>query len=90
MGPSSLCLRQARHMFCSCFYFLFVFLLLVLFETGSVNPGCPRTRYVDQIELEVTELTCVSLPSAGIRGTATSRCLLFFIHIDSNLNHFSN
>jgi hypothetical protein len=33
-----------------------------------INPGCPGTNSADQAALELTEIACLCLPSARIKG----------------------
>jgi hypothetical protein len=34
------------------------------------SPGCPGTHSVDQVGLELRKITCLCLPSAGIKGVS--------------------
>jgi hypothetical protein len=58
----------------------FCFLFFVFRDRVSLySPGCPGTHFVDQAGLELRNIACLCLPSAGIKGVCHHARLCFSV-----------
>jgi hypothetical protein len=63
------------------------YLLVVRARLSFYSPGCPRTHFVHQADLQPSGFFCLSLQSSGIIGVSHHTCLKVFF---SQTEHISN